>query len=608
MSKKQKTGNTKFHYTPHNELPKIKIKTEWDLKKHYYTSEKDPQIEKDTKAAEQSYEVIAKKFKGKDFTSTAKKLFDALEYWENHRENITALQRVFRYFSFRKTLNAKDIIAEKKLGQLSERFKKLSNETLFFGLEIGKIPKDKQKKYLKDPVLKKYHYYLERSFIESRHQLTEPEEKILKLQARTSCGMWEDAVEKVRSNLTIIYKRKKYSLTEALNHLDNLAWHEKDVLWNLILDEMQKIGEFSEHELTAIVTHDKTLDDLRGYQKPYSETAIGYENEEKSLEALVEAVSTKGFALSKRFYKLKAKLHNVDVIPYVNKYEPLGADIDVSFEDAVTICRDVFYDLKTEYGEVFDSMLKNGQIDVYPKKGKGGGAFMANSTGLQTYVMLNHAPKMTHLDTLAHEMGHAIHAEMSKKQGSLYDGFSTVTAETASTLFEQLVQQRILEHLTPEQQVVYLDKKVASDIATVQRQVAFFNFELEMHNTIRAEGAITNEELAKLMQKHLKSYLGPAANITEKDGYSYVYVPHIRYGFYVYTYAYGQLISGLMATKYAENKKYIDKIDSFLHTGSSDTVENIFKSIGINARKRETFMKGLELQTSDIKLLEKLTK
>ena len=36
-------------------------------------------------------------------------------------------------------------------------------------------------------------------------------------------------------------------------------------------------------------------------------------------------------------------------------------------------------------------------------------------------------------------MEHAIHGERVKAQSPFYEGFSTVTAETASTLFENLV-------------------------------------------------------------------------------------------------------------------------------------------------------------------------
>jgi oligoendopeptidase F len=205
-------------------------------------------------------------------------------------------------------------------------------------------------------------------------------------------------------------------------------------------------------------------------------------------------------------------------------------------------------------------------------------------------------------------MGHAVHAERSKQQPVLYEGFSTTTAETASTLFEQLVQQKLFEQLNEREQYIFLHDKISRDIATIQRQIACFNFELEMHRHIRREGIATKEELAKMMTKHLKSYLGPAVNVTEQDGYSFVYWPHIRYGFYVYTYTYGILMSNLMARRYEADKSFVSEIDTFLSAGGSDTVENIFKSIGIRADKVDTFLESLKNQEEDIALFAKLSK
>ena len=110
------------------------------------------------------------------------------------------------------------------------------------------------------------------------------------------------------------------------------------------------------------------------------------------------------------------------------------------------------------------------------------------------------------------------------------------------------------------------------------------------------------------MRKHLKSYLGPAVEVTTDDGYSYVYVGHLRYGFYVYSYSFGLLMSTLMSQKYKEDKSYLEEIDKFLSSGCSDTVVNIFKSIGIDTTKENTFTEALKNQAADINRFESLVK
>ena len=608
MSKKQSPKITSFPYEAKSNLPKLKnILVEWDFKSHYYLSDTDPNIEKDAKIYEKQVRLLRKKYQNGDFVTSATKLRKALEDNESFAE-MSEASKIIRYFSFRTTLNVNDTNASRKLSQYAERFRKLSNELLFFPLEIGKIPKTTQKEYLKDDCLEKYNYYLKSSFEDAKHYLSEPEERILNLRSSTSSGMWADAVEKVISNRTVNFEQKEYTLPEAWEQIDLLPWSRKSVLWNKILDELIKISEFAEHELTAIVLHEKVSDELRNYPKPYSATVMGYENNEKAVEALVEAISTEGFALSNKFYKLKASLHDKKTIPYVNKYDSIGKLPSPDFDTSITVCRDTFYNIDTAYGTIFDKMLENGQIDVYPKAGKRGGAFMSATIGLPTYVMLNHKSNMKSLETMAHEIGHAIHAELSKIQPAIYEDFSTTTAETASTLFEQFVSDAILAQLSESDKIIFLHDKITRDIATVQRQTAFFNFELEMHNHIREQGVATKEELAKMMQRHLKSYLGSAVEVDDRDGYSYVFIPHIRYGFYVYTYAYGHLVSNLLVQKYRANPAFLANINQFLHAGGSDTVENIFASIGINTKKVDTFTESLKTQAEEIALLEKLTK
>lgn len=611
MSKKTSTSSTKkkqLAYKTTNKMPVLRqVKVDWDLVKHYYRSENDPLIEQNAKQYERKVKSFIKKYKNSDFTNSPEKLLTALKDSEKLSETVEA-SRIMRYFSFRTTINVNDNEATRKLHQFAERFRKLANEAIFFDLLIGKISKNKQKEYLNNKKLSKYHYILKQNFETAKHQLSEAEERILSLRSNTSSGMWADAVEKIVSNRTITFRKKTYALPEALEQIDSLSWKDKSILWNLILDQLEQISEVAEHELTAIVTHEKVSDELRKYNKPYSATVQAYENNEKSVEALVEAISTKGFALSRKFYKLKAALHGRETIPYVNKYDSIGSLPRPDFSTSVDICRDTFYNLDKRYGELFDTMLENGQLDVYPKKGKRGGAFMSSTIGLPTFVMLNHTNDFKSLQTLAHEVGHAIHAELSKSQPAIYEDFSITTAETASTLFEQFVSELIYSKLEEKDKPAYLHDKISRDIATVQRQISFFNFELEMHNHIREHGVATRQELSKMMQKHLKSYLGSSVEVTERDGYSYVYISHIRYGFYVYSYTYGHLVSNLMIQNFKENNNFLDKINLFLHAGGSDTVENIFKAIGIDTNNVKTFTDSLKTHTQEISLLEKLTK
>lgn len=608
MSKHIKKGKT-FSYTPTYDLPQLptQIPTSWDMKGLYYTSIHDPHIEKDVVTTERAYKAFVKKFKGSDFATNAQTLHAALVML-NTIDNTPSTAKPVRYMSLLSALDSGDDAVNKKLNLLGQRMTKAGNELLFFGLELAKTSQEHQKKFLTDPLLADFHYYLKGIFEQAKHHLTEAEEKIIRLLSDTSYGMWTDMTEKMIGHKSVRYKGRDIPVNEALGVLSGLTFTEQPKLWKLIMEELSSLAEVTEHELTAICSRVKISDELRGYKKPYSASIISKEDDEKSVEAMIEAVSTKGFALSKKFYKLKAKLHNVKALQYGQRNATLGDTPLINFTQATEICRDVFYGVNPEYGAIFDKILTNGQIDVYPQKGKRGGAFMSADTAQPTQVFLNHTDTINSLETYAHEMGHAIHSERSKTQPAHYQEYSLTTAETASTLFEGLLFDAVLAQARESDKVNLLHNKLIGDISTIQRQIAFHNFELEMHTTVREQGAITHGELNAMMQRHLKAYCGPAVEINELDGYSYIYVGHFRYNFYVYTYVFGILMSSIMAEKFTADNSYAAKIDSFLTAGGSDNVANIFKSIGLNTKKIETFEYGLTKMEAEIKLLQKLTK
>lgn len=604
---KRTTAKSDLTYTPHPELPPLtNHETTWDLATLYYKNEQDPKLEADVAYAIKAYEAFAKRWRQKPFTTDVATLAVALREYEALTGD-PRISRPSRYFSLRTELDAQDSAAEKALAVLRKRLRPAADKVLFFALELGKIPAATKKLFLKHEELKHFRYFLTELFEGAKHDLTEAEEKIVRLKAPQASHLWQEMTEKLISTNHVTWKGKPLALPEALETIDTLKSEDKPKLWKLIIEKMDSFGIPAEHEFNAIITDARQEDEVRGYKKPYSATALSYQHDEASIEALVKVVSTEGFKLSRKFYKLKAKYHGVPTLHYAQKYDTIGTELVIPFGEALTVCRDVFYQVNEEYGRIFDAMLKNGQIDVYPRPGKRGGAFMSHGTGHPVQVMLNHKDNLKSLETLAHEMGHAVHAHRSQDHNSpLYDGHSIVTAETASTLFEGLVYDAIIEAADPDTKLILLHDKITRDIATIERQIAFFNCELEIHNTIHEHGAMTHAELKACMYRHLKSYLGDAVTVEPNDGASYVYIPHLRYGFYVYSYTFGHLMSSIMASHYKANNAYRKEIDTFLSAGASDSVINIFKKIGIDTKKPETFAAALAAHAKDIATFEKL--
>jgi oligoendopeptidase F len=203
-------------------------------------------------------------------------------------------------------------------------------------------------------------------------------------------------------------------------------------------------------------------------------------------------------------------------------------------------------------------------------------------------------------------MGHAFHGELCQKQGTIYSSYSTSLAESASTLFETLAVEEVSETLSDKEKIIALHDRINDDIQTIFRQIACFNFEKDLHQAIRSKGYLTKEEIGWFHNKNMKAYLGPLYQFTENDGYFFVTWSHIRRFFYVYSYAYGQLVSKALVRRYRQDKKFWSKIEQYLSAGGKDSPENILKEIGLDVTKPEFWKEGLKELEENIIKLEKL--
>jgi len=585
----------------------MKYKTEWDLE-HLYKSPTDPQIDKDIAKVEKEIKIFVNKYsKNEEYLKDPKALREAFDI-EEKIGTLPGSVKPIRYLYLLKDSGDTSPIIDKQMNLLINRLTKLGNTTLFFNLKLGKVSKEIQKKFINSDELKPYKYQLKKFFETSKYDLSEPEEKIFNLLSNPSAGMWIDGVEKSLNKKTVLHKGKEIPLPEAFGIYSDLPTKDRRELFSKIMLKQKELGDFAESEINALFTKKKISDELRGLKKPYTATLLSHETEEKQVEAFVELI-TKNFPVAHSFYELKKKILGLEKLTYADRAAKIGKiNRKFDFETSSEILLEAFGKVDKQFEDILKSYLDNGQIDVFPKKGKTGGAYCSSESTLPTMVLLNHTNDFNSVTTFAHEMGHAIHSELSSTQPYHYQGYSTAVAETASTFFENFVFEALFEKLSDKEKIVALHDKIQGAIATIFRQVAVFNFELELHNTIREHGYVDQDEIVEMMNKHMQSYTGKSMEFSPLDGYFFVGWSHIRRPFYVYSYAFGELISSALYAEYTKNPEYISKVKNFLKAGSSKSPYNIFKDTGIDINDMEFFKKGIDLIKKDIARLKDLTK
>ena len=133
---------------------------------------------------------------------------------------------------------------------------------------------------------------------------------------------------------------------------------------------MKDISGFAEAEMNAIMIDKKIEDGLRGFSKPYESTLLSYQNEEKSIMSLVDAVN-KNSSISRRFYKLHARLLKLKQLEYADSMAEIGKlSKRFTLAEGIAILKEALEKYDPRYAQIFSDMVDNGQIDFLPRKGK----------------------------------------------------------------------------------------------------------------------------------------------------------------------------------------------------------------------------------------------
>jgi oligoendopeptidase F len=581
--------------------PPLKISTTWDLNK-LFKNDADPGIEKDRKTVEQkSYAFINKWKNRKDYLKEPAVLRKALDEYEAWKRDYGTDGNAGYYFWLRTQVDRNNPELKARFNKIEEFSRKIENDIQFFHLRIAKIPKSLQSTFLNYKGLGEYRHFLERIFAESKYLLGENEEKILNLKSTTSYANWvrmtSDFLSKEEAKVLL---EDGSSAVKTLSEISSLTSSKDRKVRDIASREFNKIMErhsdVAEVELNSILANKKVDDELRKVSRPDLLRHISDDIESDVVDSLIKSVSGR-FHISARYYALKAKLLGVKRLRYHERNVEFG-DIDIrySYEKSVGLIYKVFQKLDTRYTDIFTGYTENSQFDVYPRKGKGSGAFCVHHLISQpTYILLNHTDKLRDVLTLAHELGHGINNELIReKQNALNFGTPTSTAEVASTFMEDFVLQEILMGSDDEVKLAIMVMKLNDDISTIFRQVACYTFEQELHHEFRQLGYLSKEELGKIFQKHMSAYMGDSVEQSKGSENWWVYWNHIRYFFYVYSYASGLLISKSLQNSVKKEPGFIQKVNEFLSAGLSDSPQNIFRNLGIDIADKTFWDKGLD--------------
>jgi len=347
---------------------------------------------------------------------------------------------------------------------------------------------------------------------------------------------------------------------------------------------------------------------LRGYKSSIAVRNFGNEVDDETVETMMK-VTKENKGIFHRYFALKAKEMGSTKLNRFDIYAPIdNVDVDMNYDEVQDLVIKTFTEFSPRFAKAAQQIIDKKHIDNLPNENKRSGAFCATiNRNIDPYVMMNFTGKRRDIYTLAHELGHGVHSLYANKHYSSVQHAGLPLAETASTLGELALFEKLLEMETDKKvKKTMLMEKMGDLYATVLRQNYFVLFEKEAHEAIQR--GITEKELSEMYLNNLKDGFGESLEIPEIFKYEWSYVSHIyETPFYCYAYTFGQLLALSLYKQYKENKNGTLKIiENILESGGSQNPTELLKQNGIDIKDTVFWQKGCDIIDTWVSELELL--
>ena len=301
-----------------------------------------------------------------------------------------------------------------------------------------------------------------------------------------------------------------------------------------------------------------------------------------------------------RYVAVRKKVLGVDKLHMYDVYTPIVAaqNQTYEFEQAKQMVLEALKPMGEDYLSHAREGLENRWIDIYPNKGKKGGAYSWGCYDSQPFILLNYTKNLDSVFTLIHEMGHSIHSYYSRTaQDYAYSDYKIFVAEVASTCNECLLMHDLLEKTTDKEQRKYLlNHYLDSFKGTLFRQTMFAEFEKTAHDYCAQGKPLTAEASSQMYLELNQKYFGPDMEKDEEIAYEWMRIPHFYTPFYVYQYATGYSAAVALSAKILkEGKPAVDAYMSFLKGGESKDPIDLLKMAGVDMTTEKPVADALAL-------------
>src|SRR5687767_2697071 len=521
------------------------------------------------------------------------------------------VHKVYSFAGLSFAADTQDQNAQSLMGRVQQFVAEMQNRTLFFSLWWKDLD-DKDAQRFMDAA-GDYRYYLEEMRHFKPHTLSEVEEQVINLKDVTGSSalvnLYDAITNRYVFKLEVDGEVKELTRAQLQPYIQgpdpDLRARAYQELYRVYGEDGPVLGQM--YQTRARDWHNENIT-MRKFSSPIAVRNLANDIPDEAVNVLMD-VTKKNSKIFQRYFRMKAKYVGMEKLRRYDIYAPVAkADKAFEFNDAAQMVLESFGAFEPRVGELAQRVFDQDHLDSEVRKGKQGGAFCASINPENTpYVLMNYTGRARDVATLAHELGHAIHAMLAAHHSTFTFHSSLPLAETASTFGEMMLTERLLAEETDEDvRRDILFKQIDDAFATILRQIYFALFERDAHEMIQKNAS--TDELSAAYLENLKEQFGDSVELSDEFKWEWVSIPHIYHTpFYVYAYSFGQLLVFSLYQQYkAEGESFKPKYLKILSAGGSEAPARILSDAGIDISSAKFWQGGFDVLSRMVDELEKI--
>ncbi len=488
----------------------------------------------------------------------------------------------------------------------------LRNRTLFFDLWWKSLDDEPAAQLMENSG--DLRYFLESLRRFKPHTLSEPVERVINIKdvngMSTVLTLYDMITTGFTYHLTVDGEEKELTRGQLMSYV----FSPDAELRAAAYQELYRVYE--EHaDVLAQIYASRVRDwraenvELREFPSPISVKNLDNDVPDEVVETLLKVIR-ENVDLFQRYFRFKADALGMDRLRRYDIYAPLTeAEKTYAFDEAVGMVDDAYRAFSPTLADYAMRIIDEQHLDAEVRPRKMGGAYCYGVLPqLTPWVLVNYNGKINDVSTLAHELGHGVHAQMASEHSPMTFHSALPLAETASVFGEMLLTDKLLsEEKDVEVRRTLLNNVLADAYATIARQAYFVIFEKQAHQMIE-EGAKPGDLKVAYLES-LEEQFGDAVEISEDFRLEWLAIPHIfQTPFYCYAYAFGNLLVLALYRKYKAvgREDFVPDYLRILSYGGSASPEHIISEAGFDMASPEFWQGGFDLLEEMLDELESL--